>query len=238
MSDNPLIGAARKAGRTSLDELSGKQLLAQFGVTVPKSVIVQAGDALAAKLQGLQGPYVVKVMSQDILHKSDVGGVRIRMKDAAEVEGAIRDMLERPEIAKARLDGFLVEEMAPAGQELVIGALRDPQFGPLVMVGLGGIFVEVLKDVAFRICPIERIDALEMLDELKGKALLDGARGQAAVSREAIVDMLLQIGGEKGLLMSLSDEIAEADINPLIVSSQGAVAVDARFILTDAGAHA
>jgi acyl-CoA synthetase (NDP forming) len=238
MSDNPLIGAARKAGRTSLDELSGKQLLAQFGVTVPKSVIVQAGEALAAKLQGLQGPYVVKVMSQDILHKSDVGGVRIRMKDAAEVEGAIRDMLERPEIAKARLDGFLVEEMAPAGQELVIGALRDPQFGPLVMVGLGGIFVEVLKDVAFRICPIERIDALEMLDELKGKALLDGARGQAAVSREAIVDMLLQIGGEKGLLMSLSDEIAEADINPLIVSSQGAVAVDARFILTDAGAHA
>lgn len=238
MSDNPLIGAARKAGRTSLDELSGKQLLAQFGVTVPKSVIVQAGEALAAKLQDLQGPYVVKVMSQDILHKSDVGGVRIRMKDAAEVEGAIRDMLERPEIAKARIDGFLVEEMAPAGQELVIGALRDPQFGPLVMVGLGGIFVEVLKDVAFRICPIERIDALEMLDELKGKALLDGARGQAAVSREAIVDMLLQIGGEKGLLMSLSDEIAEADINPLIVSSQGAVAVDARFILTDAGAHA
>jgi acyl-CoA synthetase (NDP forming) len=238
MSDNPLIGAARKAGRTSLDELSGKQLLAQFGVTVPKSVIVQAGEVLSAKLQGLQGPYVVKVMSQDILHKSDVGGVRIRMKDAAEVEGAIRDMLERPEIAKARLDGFLVEEMAPAGQELVIGALRDPQFGPLVMVGLGGIFVEVLKDVAFRICPIERIDALEMLDELKGKALLDGARGQAAVSREAIVDMLLQIGGEKGLLMSLSDEIAEADINPLIVSSQGAVAVDARFILTDAGAHA
>ncbi len=238
MSDNPLIGAARKAGRTSLDELSGKQLLAQFGVTVPKSVIVQAGEALAAKLQGLQGPYVVKVMSQDILHKSDVGGVRIRMKDADEVEGAIRDMLERPEIAKARLDGFLVEEMAPAGQELVIGALRDAQFGPLVMVGLGGIFVEVLKDVAFRICPIERIDALEMLDELKGKALLDGARGQAAVSREAIVDMLLRIGGEKGLLMALSDEIAEADINPLIVSSQGAVAVDARFILTDAGAHA
>jgi len=238
MSDNPLIGAARKAGRTSLDELSGKQLLAQFGVTVPKSVIVQAGESLGAKLQALQGPYVVKVMSQDILHKSDVGGVRVRMKDAAGVEGAIRDMLERPEIAKARLDGFLVEEMAPAGQELVIGALRDPQFGPLVMVGLGGIFVEVLKDVAFRICPIERIDALEMLDELKGQALLDGARGQAAVSREAIVDMLLRIGGEKGLLMALSDEIAEADINPLIVSSQGAVAVDARFILTDAGAHA
>ena len=238
MSENPLIGAARKAGRNSLDELSGKQLLAQFGVTVPKSVIVQSGEAVAPRLQGLQGPFVVKVMSQDILHKSDVGGVRVRMKDAAEVEAAIRDMLARREIAKARLDGFLVEEMAPAGQELVIGALRDPQFGPLVMVGLGGIFVEVLQDVAFRICPIERIDALEMLDELKGRALLDGARGQAAVSREAIVDMLLKIGGEKGLLMALGSEIAEADINPLIVSAQGAVAVDARFILTAAGAHA
>jgi len=238
MSENALIDAARKAGRASLDELSGKQLLAQFGVTVPKLVIVQSGEAVAPRLQGLQGPYVVKVVSQDILHKSDVGGVRIRMKDAAEVECAIRDMRSRPEIAQARLDGFLVEEMAPAGQELVIGALRDPQFGPLVMVGLGGIFVEVLKDVAFRICPIERIDALEMLDELKGKALLDGARGQAAVSRESIVDALLRIGGENGLLMAVGDDIAEADINPLIVSSQGAVAVDARFILTGTGAHA
>lgn len=235
---NALIGEARKAGRTSLDELSGKRLLAQFGVSVPKSVIVQAGTAIAPKLQGMSGPYVVKVVSPDILHKSDVGGVRVRMKDAAEVEGAIREMLARPEIAKARLDGFLVEEMAPAGQELVIGGLRDPQFGPLVMVGLGGIFVEVLKDVAFRICPIERIDALEMLDELKGKALLDGARGQAAVSREAIVDALLKIGGDRGLLTSLGADIAEADINPLIVSATGAVAVDARFILTAEGARA
>jgi succinyl-CoA synthetase beta subunit len=213
-------------------------LLKQFGVPVPKSVVVQAGEALASKLQGLAGPFVVKVMSPDILHKSDVGGVRVRMHDAAAVEGAIREMLARPEIAKARLDGFLVEEMAPAGQELVIGALRDPQFGPLVMVGLGGIFVEVLKDVAFRICPIDRIDAVEMLDELKGKALLDGARGQTPVSREAIVDTLLKIGGEQGLLMSLGSEIAEADINPLIVSTNGAVAVDARFILTRDGARA
>jgi succinyl-CoA synthetase beta subunit len=238
MTNNALIGEARSAGRASLDELNGKRLLTQFGVAVPKSVVVQPGEALAAKLAGLEGPYVVKVMSQDILHKSDVGGVRVRMNDAAEVEAAIRDMLARPEIAQARLDGFLVEEMAPGGQELVIGALRDPQFGPLVMVGLGGIFVEVLKDVAFRICPIERIDAVEMLDELKGKALLDGARGQAAVSREAIVETLLKIGGEKGLLMSLGEDIAEADINPLIVSQHGAVAVDARFILTAQGAQA
>lgn len=238
MTNNALISAARGAGRASLDESSGKRLLAQFGVAVPKSVMVQAGEALATKLQGLAGPFVVKVMSPDILHKSDVGGVRVRMKDAADVEGAIREMLAKPQISGARLDGFLVEEMAPAGQEIVIGALRDPQFGPLVMVGLGGIFVEVLKDVSFRICPIERIDALEMLEELKGKALLDGARGQTPVSREAIIGTLLKIGGENGLLMTLGSEIAEADINPLIVSATGAVAVDARFILTRDGAQA
>jgi acetyl-CoA synthetase (ADP-forming) len=121
--------------------------------------------------------------------------------------------------------------MAPPGQEVVIGALRDPHFGPLVMVGLGGIFVEVLSDVAFRICPITRVDAEEMLDELKGARVLEGARGREPASREAIVDVLLRMGGEAGLLMQHASDISEADINPLIVSSTGAVAVDARIIL-------
>jgi acyl-CoA synthetase (NDP forming) len=115
---------------------------------------------------------------------------------------------------------------------MVVGGLRDPQFGPLLMVGLGGIFVEVLADVAFRICPIRRIDAEEMLDELKGAAVLEGARGRRPVSRDAIVDILMKIGGEQGLLMRHSADIAELDINPLIVSESGAVAVDARLILT------
>ena len=115
--------------------------------------------------------------------------------------------------------------------EVVVGAVRDPNFGPLVMVGLGVIFVEILADVAFRICPITRLDAAEMLDELKGVALLDGARGRARASREAIIDVLLKIGGENGLLMQHADDFKEADINPLIVSANGAVAVDARFVL-------
>ena len=154
------------------------------------------------------------------------------MKSATEVGAAIRDMAALPGIASARVDGWLVEEMAPAGQEMVIGGLRDPDFGPLVMVGLGGIFVEVLADVAFRICPIKRVDAEEMIDDLKGVAILQGARGRAAVSRDAIVDVLMKIGGDDGLLMRHAGDIAEADINPLIVSADGAVAVDARFILT------
>ena len=226
------ITQARMSKRGSLDELSGKRLLAQFGVAVPASIMVRANESLGAQLGGLKPPFVVKVMSPEILHKSDVGGVRVGLGNVAEVEAAIRSMLEKPAISSKPVDGFLVEEMAPAGQEMVIGGLKDPQFGPLVMVGLGGIFVEVLKDVAFRICPIERVDALEMLDELKGRAVLDGVRGQAAVSRAAIVDVLLKVGGRNGLLMTFAGDIAEADINPIIVSATGAVAVDARFILT------
>jgi acyl-CoA synthetase (NDP forming) len=140
-------------------------------------------------------------------------------------------MASLPAINNARIDGYLIEEMAPAGQEIVVGAVRDPDFGPMVMVGLGGIFVEVLADVAFRICPITRLDAEEMLDDLKGAAVLKGARGRKPVSRDAIIDVLLKVGGEDGLLMRHADDFKEADINPLIVSETGAVAVDARFIL-------
>lgn len=227
-----LIAEARAAKRAALDELAGKQLLASFGVSVPKSVVVPDAAAAAAACGNLKPPLVLKVVSPDILHKSDAGGVRVGLASAAEIEAAVRAMMMRPAIASARIDGFLVEEMAPAGLELVVGGIRDPQFGPLVMVGLGGVLVEVLADVAFRICPITRLDAGEMLDELKGAALLRGARGRRPASREAIVDVLLKVGGDNGLLMAHGDDIAEADINPLIVSEQGAVAVDARFVLT------
>ena len=235
MDVKALLAHARKAQRMSLDEASGKRLLTHFGVSVPASVVVQPSEPLASRLAPLAPPFVVKVMSPAILHKSDVGGVRVGLNSAAEVEAAIAAMLKNPAIAAEPLDGFLVEEMAPRGQELVIGGLKDPQFGPLIMVGLGGILVEVLKDVAFRICPIERIDAIEMLDELKGKALLEGARGQAPVSKEALIDVLLKIGGDNGLLMQMHADIAAADINPIIVSASGAMAVDARFILTQEG---
>jgi acyl-CoA synthetase (NDP forming) len=227
-----LIAEARASKRAALDELAGKQLLASFGVSVPKSVVVPDAAAAAAACGNLKPPLVLKVVSPDILHKSDAGAVRVGLASAAEIEAAVRAMMMRPAIASARIDGFLVEEMAPAGLELVVGGIRDPQFGPLVMVGLGGVLVEVLADVAFRICPITRLDAEEMLDELKGTALLRGARGRKPVSREAIVDVLLKVGGDNGLLMTHGDDIAEADINPLIVSEQGAVAVDARFVLT------
>ena len=227
---NP-VEAAKRAGRNALDESAGKQLLAAHGVKVPQSRVAKGVADVDAVMNGLQTPLVVKVMSPDILHKSDAGGVKINLHSAAEVKAAIEGMLNAPKIKGVRIEGFLIEEMAPAGHELVIGGLRDPQFGPLVMVGLGGIFVEILKDVSFRLCPIARIDAEEMIAELKGAAILKGARGTKPASMEAIIDVLLKVGGENGLLMQHAADISEADINPLIVSDTAAVAVDARFIL-------
>ena len=231
MNPQALIAAAKKERRTALDEIAGKQLLASFGVTVPKSVIAKTTADVATAIVSMQAPFALKVMSPEILHKSDAGGVKIGLKNAGELIEAITVMAAAPQIKAAQIDGWLIEEMAPAGQEVVVGAVRDPNFGPLVMVGLGGIFVEILADVAFRICPITRLDAVEMLDELKGVALLDGARGRVRASREAIIDVLLKVGGDNGLLMQHADDFTEADINPLIVSADGAVAVDARFVL-------
>ena len=207
-------------------------MLAHYGISVPRTVVVKNAEDTAAAVKPLAFPVVVKVISPDILHKSDSGGVRVNLKSADEVRDAIRAMSALPAITKAHVEGWLVEEMAPAGQEIVIGGLRDPDFGPLIMVGLGGIFVEVLRDVSFRICPITRVDAEEMIDELKGAAVLKGARGRKPASRDAIVDALLKVGGDDGLLMRHADDIKEADVNPLIVSETGAVAVDARFLLT------
>ena len=231
MNVNDIISDARKHGRAALDEAAGKALLAHYGVAVPKTAVVKSAEGVDAALKGLTLPVVVKVVSPDILHKSDAGGVRVNLRTPEEVRGAIRAMAALPKIAAANIEGWLIEEMAPAGQEMVVGGLRDPHFGPLVMVGLGGIFVEVLEDVSFRICPITRLDAEVMIAELKGAALLEGARGRKPVSREAIIDALLKIGGSEGVLMKHADDFAEVDVNPLIVSATGAVAVDARFIL-------
>jgi acyl-CoA synthetase (NDP forming) len=231
MDPTNTIAEARAHGRRSLDEATGKALLAHYGIAVPRSVVIRDADEVERLPKELRFPVAVKVMSSEIIHKSDAGGVRVNLKSAADVRDAIREMAALPAIARARVDGWLLDEMAPPGQEVVIGGLRDPHFGPLVMVGLGGIFVEVLSDVAFRICPITRLDAEEMLDELKGAKVLDGARGRGPASRDAIVDVLLKMGGEGGLLMAHAEHISEADINPLIVSSTGAVAVDARIIL-------
>jgi len=225
------LAEALAAGRSSLTESEGKAVLTEVGIPVPRSRVVHTPEEVPNALADLDGPFALKVMAPEILHKSDAGGVAIGLVDGDAVAEAIREMRERPLIAAAVVSGFLVEEMAPAGTEMVLGGIRDPQFGPLLMVGLGGIFVEVLEDVSFRLCPISRADGFAMLDELRGAAILDGARGVPPASRDAIVDALLALGGEGGLMLRESAAIAEIDVNPLIVGTSGAVAVDARIIV-------
>ena len=226
-----IFQSAREAGHDALDESAGKKVLSAFGVPVPASRVANTPDGAAGLAADLKPPFVVKVLCSQAVHKSDLGGVRLGLTDADQIRKAAEDMLSGWPSAAPAIDGFLVEEMAPAGQEVVIGGFRDPQFGPLIMVGLGGVFVEIFADVAFRVCPITPTDAEAMLDELKGKPLLDGARGSIPANKEALIDLMLRIGGDGGLLAALGDEISELDINPVIVGADGAVAVDARFIL-------
>ena len=234
MMNLDLVGLARAGGRNALNEMEGKMLLAGYGVNVPRSVRVADASEVDRRIADKTPPFALKVLSTDILHKSDVGGVRLNLVDAASIKAAIAEMTALPTIDAATIDGFLVEEMAQPGTEVVVGGLNDPQFGPMIMVGLGGVFIEVLKDVSFRLCPITECDAREMLDELRGKAILEGTRGEAAVSLDAIVDLLLKIGGENGLLTRHGNDIAELDINPVIVGPDEAVAVDAAIVLKSA----
>ncbi len=232
MKPEEIIAQARRSGRSALDEVAAKRLLTSFAIPIPRSVIARDAADVAEKARSLTAPLVAKVISPDILHKSDAGGVQLDLADVDAVCAAIERMTALPGIKAARIDGWLVEEMGPKGQEIVIGAIRDPQFGPLVMVGFGGIFVEIIKDVSFRICPIEERDARAMLAELKAAVLFEGVRGRKHLDKEAVVDALLKVGGRDGLMMQL-DAVVELDINPVIVGEQGLIAVDARLILAD-----
>ena len=221
--------SALLAGLTALDEVDAKAWLASANINVPTGYRVtdeaQACDAVAQ----MTPPFVVKVISPELLHKSDAGGVHLNLVDVEAVCSAMAATAALP-----GRTGWLVEEMAPSGHELMIGGVRHPRFGPMVMVGLGGVWVEYLNDVALRICPIDRNDALDMLASLKTAPILDGARGKPALDKNAVVDALLAIGGTNGLLLRHADTVEELDINPLIVSKSGLVAVDARVLLAPA----
>ncbi|MDH3231338.1 MAG: acetate--CoA ligase family protein [Alphaproteobacteria bacterium] len=233
MNAREIIGNARADGRTALTEADGKAVLAEFGIAIPRSFVASNAADAAAKAAALTPPFAVKIVSPDLLHKSDAGGVMLGLADAAAVGAAVEAMTANPAVAAASVEGWLVEEMAPPGREMVVGGVTDPRFGPMLMVGLGGVLVELLGDVAFRLCPITEGDALRMLQDLKGAALLDGVRGAGPVDKEALVDVMLKVGGPDGVLMAHGADLAEVDLNPVIVSGAGAVAADARFILRD-----
>ncbi|MGZ0186856.1 MAG: acetate--CoA ligase family protein [Alphaproteobacteria bacterium] len=212
------------AGRTALSEVESKALLATFGVKSPARVIALDGQALAEAAADLSPPFAVKILSDSGAHKSDVGGVALNVQGAAAIEAAVAGM----PISDA---GYLLEEMAPAGVEMVVGGYRHPRFGPVLMVGFGGVLVELLDDLVFRVCPVDQADVESMLGELRGAPLLNGYRGKPAIDRQALIDAILAIGGADGLLMAYADDVAEFDVNPLIASATGVIAVDARAAL-------
>ena len=224
-----ILSRARAAHRAVLDEPSAKRALSAHGIAVPRGVIVAPGERAA--LEGLAPPFAAKLVSPDASHKSDVGGVRLGLADAAAAQAAVRELESLAARQGLRLDGVLVEEMAPAGAELVVGGVVDARFGPVLMLGLGGVFVEIFADTAFRVCPVSRRDAEDMIDALRAAPLLRGARGRERLDEASIVATLVAVGGEEGLLVRLENEIAELDINPLIVSARGALACDARIVL-------
>jgi len=224
------LQAAAAAGRGALDEPAAKRVLAAFGVRVPAGETVADADEAVRAATAIGFPVAIKLVSPDAIHKSDIGGVRLGIADAAGVRTAIDALAASACTHAVATTGFLVEQMARPGTEVVIGGLVDPRFGPVVMLGLGGVFVEIFADTAFRVCPIGEADARDMIDELKAAPLLRGARGRAPVSEAALVAALLAIGGEDGLMTRCGSAIAELDVNPLIVSADGALACDARIV--------
>ena len=229
MSITDVIERARNEGRTVLTEVESKRILEDAGVPVTAARLAPTADAAVQAAEELGYPVVLKVVSPDVTHKSDAGGVRLGLASGEAVRDAydgIKESVKRRE-PEARIDGVSVQRMAPPGIEVIVGVSLDPQFGPVLMFGLGGVLVEVLKDVAFRIVPIEPRDASQMVREIKGFPLLEGVRGQDAADLAALEELLLKVSA----FVEAHPEVAELDLNPVFAYKDGAVAVDARIVL-------
>ncbi len=227
-----VLDQVRLENRLTIGDAESRQVLQAYGLRIPKSEIANTPEMAAGIAAKIGYPVVLKIASPDILHKTDIGGVKVGLQNAADVRDAFELMVYRAQryIPDARIWGCLVQEMAPAGGlEVLVGMNRDPQFGPLLTFGLGGIYVEILRDVTFRVAPLARQEAEEMLDQVRAHALLDGVRGQPPMDKSAIVDTLLRISQ----LVQDFPEIIEMDINPLMVYHQGegALALDMRLVL-------
>jgi len=224
---------ARQDGRVSIGAAESENILNAYGISIPKSTLAIDADDAVKKSQEIGYPVVLKISSPDILHKTDIGGVKIGLKNPEEVLDAYELMIYRTKryVPDAQIWGCQVQEMVPSGGiEVLVGMNRDPQFGPLITFGLGGIYVEALKDVSFRIAPFAIEDAYQMLDEIRANALLNGIRGKPMADKAAIVNVIMRISQ----LALDFPEIAEIDINPLVVytQGQGAIALDMRVVLT------
>ena len=229
MSITDVIDHAKAEGRTVLTEIESKLVLDEAGIPVVSARLAKTAEEAvdAAKESGY--PAVLKVVSPDVTHKSDAGGVRLGLDSPEAVEAAFGEIVEavKEHEPQARVEGVAVQKMARPGIEVIIGMSKDPQFGPVLMFGLGGILVEILKDVAFRIVPLEPRDARQMVREIKGFPALQGFRGQEPADLEALEKLILKVSA----FVEAHPEIEELDLNPVFAYKDGAIAVDARIVV-------
>ncbi|MBZ0305577.1 MAG: acetate--CoA ligase family protein, partial [Anaerolineae bacterium] len=226
-----LIESVRSEGRVTMGDADCRAMLDAYRIARPRAEVAANAEEAVRIASSIGYPVVLKIASPDILHKTDVGGVKVGLASASDVKDAFELIVYRAQryVPDARIWGCLVQEMVPKGIELLVGMSRDAQFGPMITFGLGGIYVEALRDVTFRIAPFGRQDAEEMLEEIRARTLLDGVRGEPPADKEAIIETLLRMSQ----MVTDFPEIVEMDINPLVVYTEGsgAMALDMRLVL-------
>ncbi len=214
-----------QSNQTVLTEFESKKLLEEIGIAIPLQELTSSKEETVAASEKIGFPIVLKLMAEDIIHKSDTGAVKLNLKNKEEIERAYDELMT---IHSEKKKLISVQKMAAEPiTELIIGMTTDAQFGPALMFGIGGILVEILEDVSFRIAPIEKYDAKEMIKEIKGFPILDGYRGKPKADIDAIIDTLMKISD----LVTKHEEIYEMDLNPVFIYNKGLLCVDARIIL-------
>lgn len=224
-----IFDQVKKEGRSILTEFESKKILKQAGISVVETKLAKTQKEAVSLSQKMGFPVALKITSPDVIHKSDSGGVKLSINSVAEVKKAYDEILKKVkrQYPDGDIHGVSVQKMIQPGTEVIVGTSKDPQFGPVIMFGLGGIFVELLKDVSFRVIPVEQRDAQEMIKEIKGYPLLQGYRGKEPANISALVEIILKISK----LIKENPQIKELELNPVFAYRKKAVAVDARIIL-------
>jgi acetyl-CoA synthetase (ADP-forming) len=224
-----IFDQVKKEGRSILTEFESKKILKQAGIPVVETKLAKTQKEAVSFSQKMGFPVALKIVSPEVIHKSDSGGVKLSVNNASEVKKAYDEILKKikKQYPAAVVHGISVQKMARPGTEVIVGSSKDPQFGPVIMFGLGGIFVELLKDVSFRVIPVERRDVQEMIQEIKGYPLLLGYRGKEPANIKALIEIILKISK----LIEENPQIKELELNPIFVYRDKAVGVDARIIL-------
>jgi acetyl-CoA synthetase (ADP-forming) len=226
-----ILKAARQEQRKTLLEPEAKEICRAYNMPTQDFNVARSADEAADLAEKVTFPVVLKIVSPDILHKTEVGGVILDVRSRDEVQEGYEQIIEKVKAhdGTARILGVLVQHMAPKGIEVIVGGIRDSQFGPTILFGLGGIFVEVLKDVTFRVAPLSELDSRQMIRGIRSYPILNGARGQPPADEQAIMSI---IRGASRIMMEQT-AIGQLDLNPVLVYGNGASIVDARIILSD-----